>query len=187
MKTIAFKSAAEFRGWLETNHDKTEALWLRIFKKGSGETSITYAEALDQALCHGWIDGQKKPHDECSWLQKFTPRRAKSGWSKINTEHAERLIKAGQMTPTGLKAVAAAKADGRWQAAYDSPSKAAPPEDFLKALAKSKKAKAFFDTLNKANVYAIVYRLQTAKKPETRERRMKLILAMLERGEKFHP
>jgi uncharacterized protein YdeI (YjbR/CyaY-like superfamily) len=184
---LAFKSSAEFRGWLETNHDKTDVLWLRIFKKGSGEPSITYAEALDQALCHGWIDGQKKPYDESSWLQKFTPRRPKSGWSKINTEHVERLRKAGQMVPAGLKAVEAAKADGRWKAAYDPPRKASPPEDFLKALAKSKKAKTFLEGLNKANVYAIVYRLQTAKKPETRERRMKMILAMLDRGEAFHP
>ncbi|MDB6110851.1 MAG: hypothetical protein JWR69_2601 [Pedosphaera sp.] len=160
---------------------------MQLFKKGSGEPSITYAEALDQALCHGWIDGQKKPYDERSWIQRFTPRRAKSGWSKVNTGHAERLIKAGQMVQAGINAVEAAKADGRWQAAYDSPSKAAPPEDFLKALAKSKKAKAFFGTLKRASVYAIVYRLQTAKKPETRERRMKMMLAMLERGEKFHP
>jgi uncharacterized protein YdeI (YjbR/CyaY-like superfamily) len=187
MKMEAFKSSAEFRVWLKANHDKCEALWLRMFKKGSGEPSITYAEALDQALCHGWIDGQKKPYDERSWLQKFTPRRAKSGWSKVNTGHVERLIKAGQMAQAGLQAMEAAKADGRWQSAYDSPSKAAPPEDFLKALAKSKKAKAFFGTLNKANVYAIVYRLQTAKKPETREKRMKMILGMLERGEAFHP
>jgi len=187
LKTLAFKSAAEFRSWLETNHGKTDALWLRIFKKGSGEASVTYAEALDQALCHGWIDGQKRPHDDRSWLQKFTPRRAGSGWSKINTAHVERLSKAGQMAPAGLKAVEAAKADGRWQAAYDSPRNAAPAEDFLKALAKSKKAKAFFETLNRANIYAIVYRLQTAKKAETRKRRMKRILEMLERGEKFHP
>lgn len=160
---------------------------MRIFKKGSGKTTITYAEALDQTLCYGWIDGQKQPHDEHSWLQKFTPRRAKSGWSRINTQHVERLTKAGQMTRAGLEAVEAAKADGRWQAAYDSPRDATPPEDFLKALGKDKKAKAFFETLNRANIYSIVYRLQTAKKPETRDRRMKLILEMLARGEKFHP
>jgi uncharacterized protein YdeI (YjbR/CyaY-like superfamily) len=142
---------------------------------------------LDQALCYGWIDGQKKAYDEYSWLQKFTPRRAQSGWSKINTEHAERLIKNGQMQQAGLEAVEAAKADGRWQTAYDSPRNASVPEDFLKALAKNKKAKAFFETLNKANIYSIVYRLQTAKKPETREKRMQLILAMMDRGEKFHP
>jgi uncharacterized protein YdeI (YjbR/CyaY-like superfamily) len=187
MKTLTFKSPLEFRSWLEKNHAGQDGIWLRIFKKASAEKSITYAEALDQALCYGWIDGQKQPHDEHSWLQKFTPRRAKSGWSKVNTAHVERLIKAGQMARAGLEAVEAAKADGRWQAAYDSPRNAAPPADFLKALDKDKKAKAFFETFNRANVYAIVYRLQTAKKPETREKRMKMILEMLERGEKFHP
>lgn len=187
MRTLTFKSSLDFRDWLEKNHADTNGIWLRIFKKDAGKTSVTYAEALDQALCFGWIDGQKQPDDESSWLQKFTPRRAKSGWSKLNTQHAERLIKSGQMTPAGLKAVEAAKADGRWHTAYDSPRNAAPPEDFLKLLGKDKKAKAFFATLNKSNVYAIVYRLQTAKKPETRERRMKMILEMLARGEKFHP
>jgi uncharacterized protein YdeI (YjbR/CyaY-like superfamily) len=130
---------------------------------------------------------QKKAHDELSWLQKFTPRRAQSGWSKINTERAKRLIKAGQMRLAGLEAVEAAKADGRWQTAYDSPRNAPVPEDFLEALTKNKKAKTFFEKLNKANVYSIVYRLQTAKKPETRENRMRTVLLMMERGEKFHP
>ena len=186
MKTLAFKSVADFRAWLACNHGVCDGLWLRIFKKESGKQTVTYAEALDQALCFGWIDGLKKSHDECSWIQRFTPRRAKSGWSKRNTQHVERLITAGHMTAAGLKAVEAAKADGRWQAAYDSHRTATPPEDFLKALGKCQPAKTFFETLNRANVYAIVYRLQTAKKPETRERRMKNILAMLARGEKFH-
>jgi len=187
MRTLAFKSSVEFRDWLEKNHADAEGIWLRIYKKDSGEASITYAEALDQALCFGWIDGQKLPNDESSWLQKFTPRRAKSGWSKLNTQHTERLIKSGQMTQAGFDAVEAAKVDGRWQAAYESPRNATLPEDFLKLLGKNKEAKAFFASLNKANVYAIVYRLQTAKKPETRERRMKKIFEMLTRGEKFHP
>ena len=186
MKTLRFRSAAAFRKWLEKNHADEEGLWLRFFKKASGERTITYAEALDQALCFGWIDGQAKPFDERSWMQRFTPRRPRSGWSRRNTEHVNRLIERGLMTPAGLQAVAAAKADGRWQAAYDSPGQAAPPKDFLDALTKNKKAKAFFESLNKANTYAIVYRLQTAKKPETRERRMKMILEMLKRGEKFH-
>ena len=186
METLAFKSSAAFRKWMAANHDKVDGIWLCIYKAKSGQPSITYAEALDQALCFGWIDGQKQSHGEGSWLQKFTPRRLRSGWSKMNTQHAERLIKAGQMTAAGLAAVQAAKADGRWQAAYDSPSNAAPPEDFLKALDRDKKAKAFFEKLNKANLYAIMYRLQTAKKPETRARRMQNILAMLSRGEKFH-
>ena len=187
MKTLAFKSSGELRDWLDANHDKSDGVWLRLFKKSSAKTAVTRTEALDQLLCYGWIDGQARPHDEHSWLQKITPRLAKSGWSRVNTGHVERLVKAGQMQPAGLKAVEGAKADGRWHAAYDPPSKAAPPEDFLRALAECEKAKAFFETLNKANVYAIVYRLQTAKKPETREKRLKNILVMLDRGESFHP
>ena len=187
LKTVSFRSPREFRTWLDINHGSSDGIWLRILKENSGKQSITYPEALDQALCYGWIDGQKQPQDEQSWLQKFTPRRPKSGWSKINTQHVERLVKTGQMTDAGLRAVEAAKADGRWQAAYDSPRNAAPPDDFLKALDKDKRAKAFFETLNKANIYSIVYRLQTTKKPETREKRMRMILAMLARGEKFHP
>src|SRR5579871_1539577 len=132
MQTLHFRSPVDFRQWLEENHTKSEGIWLRIFKKDSHEKSLTYAEALDQALCYGWIDGQKKPFDELSWLQKFTPRRAGSGWSKLNTQHVERLTKAGVMAPAGLKAVEAAKADGRWEAAYASPKSAIPPEDFLK-------------------------------------------------------
>lgn len=186
MNTLSFKSPLEFRKWLEKNNATSDGIWLRIFKKDSGEKSITYAEALDQSLCFGWIDGQKRANDEHSWLQKFTPRRAKSGWSKVNTRHAERLVKTSQMTSAGLKEMESARADGRWNAAYDSPRNAAPPEDFLRALDKNRKAKAFFGTLNKTNIYSIVYRLQTAKKPETREKRMKLILEMLARGETFH-
>jgi uncharacterized protein YdeI (YjbR/CyaY-like superfamily) len=164
-----------------------EGLWLRFFKKASKVKSVTYAEALDQALCHGWIDGQVKSFDEQSWIQKFTPRRPKSGWSKINTQHVERLAKAGMMTPAGLAAVDAAKADGRWKAAYDSPSNASPPEDLLKELEANTKAKSFFQELNRVNVYSIVYRLQTARTPETRAKRMKVILDMLAEGKTFHP
>ncbi len=187
LQIMRFKSSSDYRRWLAKNHARSDGIWLRIYKKGAGGASVTYAEALDQSLCYGWIDGQKKPFDENSWLQKFTPRRPKGGWSKINTQHAERLIKSGDMAPAGLEAIEAAKADGRWKAAYDSPGNATPPEDFLKELSKNPSAKAFFETLNKRNTYAIVYRLQTAKKPETRARRMKVILAMLVRGEKFHP
>jgi uncharacterized protein YdeI (YjbR/CyaY-like superfamily) len=181
-----FRSSADFRQWLAQNHAGSSGIWLRFFKKSSNEKSLSYAEALDQALCYGWIDGQKKPLDAQSWLQRFTPRRPKSGWSKINTEHVARLTKAGAMTAAGLAAVAAAKADGRWEAAYASQRNAGPPDDFLKELGKNKKAKAFFDTLNKANVYSIVYRLQSAKKPETRAKRMNTILAMMAQGKKFH-
>ena len=185
-KILTFRSPPEFRKWLSANHKNPDGLWLQIFKKNSKTKSITYAEALDEALCFGWIDGQKKPHDAESWIQKFTPRRARSSWSKINTRHAERLIDAGRMKPPGQAEIDRAKQDGRWKSAYDSPSNAVFPEDFLTALRKDAKAKAFFDTLNKANTYAIAYRLQTAKKPETRLRRMEMILAMLSKGEKFH-
>jgi uncharacterized protein YdeI (YjbR/CyaY-like superfamily) len=187
VQILEFKSSVDFRRWLEKNHAESDGIWLRFFKKHPGEKSLTHAEALDQALCYGWIDGQLKAFDKLSWLQKFTPRRSKSGWSKINTQHVERLIKAGVMAPPGHKAVEAAKADGRWQAAYDSPRNASPPADFLKELDKNAKAKAFFKTLNRANVYSIVYRLQTAKKPETRAKRMEVILAMMGQGKKFHP
>jgi uncharacterized protein YdeI (YjbR/CyaY-like superfamily) len=187
MDILRFESSLDLRRWLEKNHASADGIWLSFFKKDSGEKSVTYVQALDEALCFGWIDGQIKPCDELSWLQRYTPRRAKSQWSKRNTLHVERLTKAGAMTTAGLKVIEAAKADGRWEAAYSSPRDAVPPEDFLKELAKNKKAKAFFESLNKANVYAIVYRLQTARKPETRKKRMKIILTMMRQGKKFHP
>jgi uncharacterized protein YdeI (YjbR/CyaY-like superfamily) len=183
---LRFRSSSEFRRWLAANHRQSDGIWLRIFKKDSGEPTVTYAEALDEALCFGWIDGLKQSHDELSWRQRFTPRRPKSGWSKINTGHAERLIKAGRIKAAGQAQIDAAKKDGRWTAAYDSQSKASFPEDFLAALRRNKKAFAFFESLTKANRYAIAYRLQTAKKPETKQRRMEIILAMLARGEAFH-
>jgi uncharacterized protein YdeI (YjbR/CyaY-like superfamily) len=185
-EVLGFRSHSEFRKWLAANHRKSSGIWLRIFKKDSGQPTVTYAEALDEALCFGWIDGQKQRHDDLSWRQRFTPRRTKSGWSKINTQHAERLIQAGRMKAAGHAAIDAARKDGRWSTAYDSSSKATVPEDFLAVLRKNKKAKVFFDSLSKANLYAIAYRLQTAKKPETRQRRMETILAMLARGEAFH-
>jgi len=167
-------------------HARSPGLLLRIHKKESGVPSVTYAEAHDQALCFGWIDGQKLPFDASSWVQKFTPRRAKSSWSKKNVAHVGRLIREGQMTPAGLNEVEAAKADGRWAAAYDSPATATVPPEFVKALARNPKAKKFYATLNKANLYAIAYRLQTAKRSETKIKRMRLIIDMLARGEKFH-
>jgi uncharacterized protein YdeI (YjbR/CyaY-like superfamily) len=186
LKIMSFASAPALRAWLAENHSRSDGILLRISKKGSGLAGVSYAQALDQALCYGWIDGQKLPGDKQSWLQTFTPRRPKSGWSKKNTEHAERLIKSGEMTAAGHKEIDAAKSDGRWQAAYDSFGSASIPEDFLKELAGNKKAKAFFATLNKTNLYSIAYRLQTAKKPETRQKRMQAIIEKLERGEKFH-
>lgn len=187
LKTISFKSSSAFRDWLDANHDNSGGIWMRIFKKESGKKSITYAEALDQALCFGWIDGQRRSHDAQSYIQKFTPRRARSLWSKLNTRHVERLAKNGHMHEAGIRAVDAAKSDGRWHAAYDPPGNVSVPGYFLDALKKNKKAKCFFETLNKTNVYSIVWRLQTATKPEIRDKRMSAILAMLERGDKFHP
>jgi uncharacterized protein YdeI (YjbR/CyaY-like superfamily) len=167
-------------------HTRAPGLLLRIYKKDSGVPSVTYAEALDQALCFGWIDAQKLPFDANSWVQKFTPRRPKGRWSRINVGHVDRLIQEGQMTPAGLKEVEAAKADGRWAAAYDSAANATVPPEFVEELARNAKAKQFYATLNKTNLYSIAYRLQTAKRPETRIKRMKLIIDMLARGEKFH-
>ncbi len=183
---VFFKDAAGFEKWLAANHTDLTGAWLQMFKKGTGVESITYAGALDVALCYGWIDGQKKGYDAESWIQKFTPRRAKSIWSKRNIEHTERLINEQKMKPQGIKEIEAAKKDGRWHRAYDSPGKMAVPEDFLVKLRKFKRATAFFEGLNKANKYAIVWRLQTAVKPETRAKRLALILDMLKRGEKFH-
>src|SRR5690606_31691965 len=182
---IEFKTAETFETWLEKNHDKSSGLWIKIFKKNSGNKTINYAEALDIALCYGWIDGQKQAYDEQAWLQKFCPRRAKSIWSKINIGHIERLTNEGRMRTSGLKAVEKAKEDGRWEKAYDSSSKMTIPEDFLKELSKNKEAEAFFKGLNKTNLFSIGFRLQTAKKQETRERRMKEIIEMLARGEKL--
>lgn len=183
---IEFKTSEAFETWLIKNHDNSNGLWLKIFKKDSGKATITYAEALDVALCYGWIDGQRVAHDEQAWLQKFGPRRAKSIWSKRNTEHVARLINEGRMRPAGFDAVEKAKEDGRWGKAYDSPSKMTIPEDFLKKLSKNKKAEAFFRGLNKTNLFFIGFRLQTAKKQETREKRMKAIIEMLAKGEKLH-
>jgi len=186
MKILTFASALELRAWLAKNHDRSDGIRLRIYKKESAMATVSYAEALDQALCYGWIDGQKLPGYKQSWLQTFTPRRPKSSWSKKNTEHAERLIKSGAMAAAGLKEVDAARADGRWQTAYEAFGSASIPDDFLKKLAANKRAKAFFATLNKTNLYSIAYRLRTAKKPETREKRMQAIIEKLARGEKFH-
>jgi uncharacterized protein YdeI (YjbR/CyaY-like superfamily) len=186
VETLTFKSSKALRAWLERNHGRSEGILLRIYKKDSGVATVSYAQALDQALCFGWIDGQKLPGDDRSWLQKFTPRRSGSGWSKRNTVHAQRLIESGEMTAAGLREITAAQADGRWKAAYDAFGSAPVPDDFLKELACNRKAQAFFKTLNKTNLYSIVYRLQTAKKAETREKRKQTIIAMLARGEKFH-
>ena len=186
MPVIAFQTAKEWRTWLSKNYQVSIGIWLKISKKNSKEKTISYAEALEESLCYGWIDGQKKSLDEQAWLQKFCPRGPKSIWSKVNIAHVERLTKAGKMEPEGLKAVASAKADGRWEAAYDSPSKMTVPDDFINELSKNKKALEFYKTLNKANLFSISFRLQTAKKPETRQKRVEIILDMLSKGQKFH-
>jgi uncharacterized protein YdeI (YjbR/CyaY-like superfamily) len=183
---LAFKTPAAFEKWLSKNHDKSDGIKLLFYKKDSGKPSVRYPEAVEISLCYGWIDGMAKGIDEESYEQRFTPRRAKSIWSKINVERVNTLIEAGKMKAAGLQQIAAAKADGRWEAAYDSPSTSKIPEDFVTLLNKHPKAKKFFSTLNKTNTYAITWRLQTAKKPETREKRMKVILEMLKKGETFH-
>ena len=181
-----FAGPAELEEWLEENHASSEGLWLKIAKKGAPETSVTYGEALELALCFGWIDSQKRGFDETHFLQRFTPRRPRGRWSKINREKAEALIKAGKIRPTGLAEIEAAKADGRWEAAYEGQRTAKVPPDLQRELDANPAAAEFFTSLDSANRYAIVYRLDEAKKPETRERRLKKFVAMLERGEKIH-
>jgi uncharacterized protein YdeI (YjbR/CyaY-like superfamily) len=183
---LFFKTQEEWEKWLAKNHDKVDGVWLQFYKKASGVESLTYHPALDEALCYGWIDGQVKQYDEKSYLQRFTPRRARSNWSHINTGHIERLTKLGKMKPSGIAEVERAKADGRWDNAYASPANMIVPGDFLKEIKKNKKAYEFFQTLNKSNTFAIAYQIQDAKKPETRERRMKKFIDMCERGEKLY-
>ena len=180
-----FMDAAAWERWLE-QHPESTGVWLKIAKKDSGVASVSYSEALDVALCHGWIDGQKKGYDAQCFLQRFTPRRARSTWSKINVARIESLVAAGRMRPAGLREVEAARADGRWDAAYDGAKSMAVPAGLAKALAKNRKAKAFFDTLDKTNRYAVCWRVQTAVKPETRQARVEKLVAMLARGEKIH-
>jgi uncharacterized protein YdeI (YjbR/CyaY-like superfamily) len=186
LKVKLFKNKGDWAAWLDKNQAISPGLWLRIAKKAADIKSVTYAEALEVAICYGWIDGQKKTYDEFTWLQKFTPRGARSIWSAINREKAGELIRNGQMKQAGLKAIERAKENGQWAAAYDSQSKITLPEDFQKELDKNANAKAFFATLNSVNRYAILFRLQTAKKPETRAKRLRQFVAMLEKHEKLH-
>lgn len=182
-----FETPAAFARWLKKHGASVPVLWLKMAKKKSGLRSITWSEAVDVALCYGWIDGQSKSLDETYVLQRFTPRGKRSKWSKLNRERVARLIEGGRMQPAGLAEVERAKADGRWDAAYDSPSTAVVPDDLAMALAKNKKAKAFFESLTGANRYAILHRLQDAKKPETRVRRIEKFIEMLKNGETLHP
>lgn len=184
---LPFPSAAAFEAWLVEHHAAAPGLWLKIAKRGSGEPSVTYAEAIDVALCFGWIDGRKERCDERHWLQRFTPRAPRSRWSKINREKAERLIAESRMRPAGLAEVERARADGRWDAAYDGQASATVPDDLARELASRPAAAAAFAGLNAVNRYAILYRLQDAKRPETRARRLARFVEMLERGERLHP
>src|SRR4051794_31542266 len=184
---MLFEHQEAWAAWLELHYADSPGLWLRHAKKASGRASVTYDEALEVALCYGWIDGQKKSYDEASWLQKWTPRGAKSIWSKINREKALKLIESGQMKPAGVAAIERAKQDGRWDAAYDSHSTATVPSDLQAALNGNAEASAFFTTLNSTNRYAILFRIQTAKKPETRAKRIQEFIGMLERHEKLYP
>lgn len=181
-----FKSAKAFEAWLKKHHAASDGLWLKIAKRGATEPSVTYSEAVEVALCWGWIDGQKKSLDEQHFLQRFTPRRARSIWSKINVDKVAALIEAGRMQAPGQAQIDAAKADGRWARAYDGARRAVVPEDLLAALEAEPKAKAFFATVNAANRYAVLWRIQTAVKAQTRARRIAELVAMLARGETVH-
>jgi uncharacterized protein YdeI (YjbR/CyaY-like superfamily) len=187
LPVLPFESKKKWADWLAKEHSKSTGVWLKLSKKDSGIPSVTYQEALEVALCYGWIDGQKKAFDQEYWLQKFTPRGPKSMWSKINTEKAEKLIASGEMKTAGLKAIEAAKQDGRWEAAYSSQKSISVPEDFQAALDRNKKANVFFGMLNSVNRYAILFRIQTAKRAETRAKRIQQFVEMLERGEKLYP
>jgi len=187
LPVLCFESADAWDAWLADHHASSPGLWLKIAKKGSAGRSISYSEALDVALCHGWIDGQKGRHDTDYWRQRFTPRKPGGNWSKINTERAAALIASGRMRPAGLREVERAQADGRWEQAYESQSRVTVPDDLARALAANERARAFFATLDSANRYAILYRIGTAKKPETRAKRIDTFVAMLSEHKKIHP
>ncbi len=183
---ILFDDQAAWAEWLDEHHADSPGVWLRVAKKGAPYASVSYAEALDEALCYGWIDSQKKTFDQHSFLQKFGPRGARSIWSKVNRQKVHALTEAGRMKPAGIQAVESAKAGGRWDAAYDPASTATVPDDLQAALDANPRAKDCFATLNGANRYAVLFRVQTAKKPETRAKRIATLVEMLERNEKIH-
>jgi uncharacterized protein YdeI (YjbR/CyaY-like superfamily) len=183
----SFAARADWVAWLEREHGSSPGVWLAIARKDGGGRSVSYAEALDVALCYGWIDGRKDRLDDRTWLQRFTPRTARSRWSKRNRGRAEALIESGEMAAAGLREIERARADGRWEAAYDSHSTATVPADLQAALAKDAAAREFFATLDRNNRYAILYRIQEARRPETRARRIAKFVAMLAEGRKIHP
>jgi uncharacterized protein YdeI (YjbR/CyaY-like superfamily) len=186
LPTIAFASRAEWAAWLAEHHEDVDGVWLKFAKKDSGIESVTYAEAVEVALCYGWIDGQAAASDDAHWRQRFTPRRARSRWSRINRDRATALIDRGEMQPAGLREVERAKADGRWDAAYEGARAATVPEDLQAALDADPRASEFFATLSSANRYAILYRVQEAKRPETRARRIEKYVAMCREHRKIH-
>jgi uncharacterized protein YdeI (YjbR/CyaY-like superfamily) len=184
---LTFASAREWEHWLEANQESPDGVWIKVAKKDSGIKSVRYPEVLDSALCFGWIDARREAFDDEHFLQRFTPRRPRSRWSRINRDKAEQLLAEGRMRPRGLAEIESAKADGRWDAAYDSPRQIAVPDDLQRALDANPQAKSFFATLGSQNRYAILYRLQEAKKPETRARRLAKFVAMLEAEETIYP
>jgi uncharacterized protein YdeI (YjbR/CyaY-like superfamily) len=187
LPVMAFETQRDWETWLDEHHADTPGIWLKIAKKETAAPSVTYAEALEIALCYGWIDGQKAAFDSGYWLQRFTPRRAKSIWSQVNREKATALIAAGRMRPAGLEQVERAQRDGRWDAAYQSQRTSTIPDDFATALANNPQAREFFDTMDSANRYAILFRIHAAKKPETRAARIATFIEMLSKHEKIHP
>ena len=187
LSVVAFSSQAEWAAWLDEHHAAAPGVWLRIAKKGAAAPTVSYQDAVEAALCYGWIDGQKRPFDDAHWLQRFTPRSPRSRWSKRNTDLAERLIAQGRMRPAGRREVELARSDGRWEAAYAGQRTASVPPDLERELARRPRARAFFESLDSANRYAMLYRLAEAKRPETRSRRLDTFLAMLEAGQKLHP
>ncbi|MCM3630614.1 YdeI/OmpD-associated family protein [Paenibacillus glycanilyticus] len=184
---LFFANPPAFEEWLAKQYDLSTGIWMQLAKKNASRPSITYHEALDIALCYGWIDSHKKAHDEESWLQRFSPRGPKSIWSQINKDKAEVLIASGKMQPSGFKAIETAKQNGLWEKAYESQSNATVPEDFAHELARSEKAQQFFEALDKQNRYAILFRIHNAKKQETRIKRIAQFIDMLEKGEKIYP
>ena len=187
LPTLSFASQADWERWLEANHAESPGAWLKIAKKASGIETVTHVEALDVALCFGWIDGQRRGLDEQWFLQRYTPRRARSRWSQVNRDKVERLISDGRMRPAGLREIERAKEDGRWEAAYPPASRIEVPPDLRRALDANPAASAFFETLSGSNRYAVLYRIHDAKRPETRARRIEKFVAMLARGEKIYP
>jgi uncharacterized protein YdeI (YjbR/CyaY-like superfamily) len=183
---LRFATPRGFEAWLRKNHASSDGIWLLVAKADADEPTVTYPQAVELALCYGWIDGQKKGLDEQHWLQRFTPRRARSLWSKVNRQKAEALIQSGRMKPSGMAEIVRARSDGRWAAAYDGARTAVVPPDLQAALDAQPEARRFFAQLDGANRYAVLWRVQTAKRPETRSRRIEALVEMLARGEKIH-